>query len=176
MKIQILNSMKLSTILFLLLIFAEPMLAQDIDFKKLKVNGQSICSSKSLILEKFGEPIEITNPDYECGFLSSAEQMKEFESMVYKDIVFTGNREGDYILDEFKFNSDIYTLNYDGVDLKKGITIEKLQEIFGKFDDRYISDQTKYIGIPNQDKIQEDGYSFQFENGKLVLIKYWSPC
>ena len=176
MKIQILNSMKLSTILFLLLIFAEPMLAQDIDFKKLEVNGQSICSSKSLILEKFGEPIKITNPDYECGFLSSAEQMKKFESLVYKDMIFTGNREDDYILDEFKFNSEIYTLNYDGVDLKKGITIEKLQEIFGKFDDRYISDQTKYIGIPNQDKIQEDGYSFQFENGKLVLIKYWSPC
>ena len=163
MKIQILNSMKLSTILFLLLIFAEPMLAQDIDFKKLEVNGQSICSSKSLILEKFGEPIEITNPDYECGFLSSAEQMKEFESMVYKDIVFTGNREGDYILDEFKFNSDIYTLNYGGLDLDKETTIEKLQEIFGKFDDKYSSDQSIYIFIPNLDKMQGDGYLFQFK-------------
>ena len=142
--------MKLSTILYFLLIFTEPMLAQDIDFKKLKVNGQNICSSKTVILEQFGKPIEITNPDYECGFLSSAEQMKEFESIVYKDIVFTGNREGDYILDEFKFNSQISTLKYGGIDLNKGTTIDKLQEIFGKFDDEYRSDQSIYIFIPNQ--------------------------
>jgi len=168
--------MKYFTILFLLLFLTEPMLAQNIDFKKLEVNGQSICSSKSLILEKFGEPIEITNPDYECGFLSSAEQMKEFESIVYKDFVFTGNREDDYILDEFKFNSQIFTLNYAGIDLNKGTTIDKLQEIFGKFDDEYRSDQSIYIFIPNQDKMQEDGYLFQFNKGKLVLIEYWSRC
>ena len=168
--------MKYSTVLYLLLFLTEPMLAQNIDFKKFEVNGQSICSSKSLILEKFGEPIEITNPDYECGFISSAEQMKEFESMVYKDIVFTGNREDDYILDEFKFNSDIYTLNYGGIHLDKGTTIEKLQEIFGKFDDEYSSDQSIYIFIPNQDKVQEDGYLFQFTKGNLVLIEYWSRC
>ncbi|WP_295179825.1 hypothetical protein [uncultured Christiangramia sp.] len=142
--------MKYFTILYLLLFLTEPMLAQNIDFKKLEVNGQSICSSKSLILEKFGEPLEITNPDYECGFLSSPEQMKEFESIVYKDFVFTGNREDDYILDEFKFNSQISTLKYGGIDLNKGTTIDKLQEIFGKFDDEYRSDQSIYIFIPNQ--------------------------
>ncbi|MFV8282778.1 hypothetical protein ACNKXS_14615 [Christiangramia marina] len=168
--------MKYFTILYLLLFLTEPMLAQNIDFKKLEVNGQSICSSKSLILEKFGEPLEITNPDYECGFLSSAEQMKEFESIVYKDFVFTGNREDDYILDEFKFNSQIFTLNYGGIDLNKGTTIDKLQEIFGKFDDEYRSDQSIYIFIPNQDKMQDDGYLFQFNKGKLVLIEYWSRC
>ena len=168
--------MKYFTILYLLLFLTEPMLAQNIDFKKLEVNGQSICSSKSLILEKFGEPLEITNPDYECGFLSSPEQMKEFESIVYKDFVFTGNREDDYILDEFKFNSQISTLKYGGIDLNKGTTIDKLQEIFGKFDDEYRSDQSIYIFIPNQDKMQEDGYLFQFNKGELVLIEYWSRC
>jgi len=168
--------MKLSTILYLLLIFTEPMLAQDIDFKKLKVNGQNICSSKTVILEQFGQPIEITNPDYECGFLSSAEQMKEFESIVYKDMIFTGNREDDYILDQYKFNSEKYILNYGGVDLEKGTSIEMLQKIFGKFDDEYRSDQSIYIFIPNQDKVQEDGYLFQFTKGNLVLIEYWSRC
>jgi len=165
--------MKIYFVLILLLLITQSNIAQSIDFKELQINGLSSVSSKNIILEKFGKPLKVFNPDYDCGFLSSNEQMKEIESLKYNNFIFTGNNKDNFIIDEFNFKESMYVVSYCGIDLNHKTTTNEILKIFGYNENgKNLSD---YIFIPNDKEYSEDGYMFEFIDGKLISISYWSP-
>jgi len=168
--------MKILTFLTVILLSFQNTGAQNIDFDKLIFEDISCYSSKVNIVEKLGEPLKIYNPNYECGFLSSDEQMKEFETLEYENIKFTGNNEDKFIIEEINFNNKSTSITYSNFQLNSETTLSDLEEIFGTIITNDFKNDSGIVIVPNENKIKEDGFQFVIKDGKLISIMYWSPC
>ncbi|MCB0844998.1 MAG: hypothetical protein KDE26_17230 [Bacteroidetes bacterium] len=145
--------------------------AQQINPNLITLNGLPFFSTQSQILEKMGPPAKIFEPKYECGFLSEEEQGRKFFTLKYPGLPFTGNETDKYLIEEIDFsaNSEIQ-LMYNGQAIFANMTIEKLSAVFGvDFEPNSVE---KLIYFERAD----DGFVFQFKDGKLIKISYWSPC
>lgn len=151
-------------------------LAQNIDLEKIEFRGLGFCSSEEMIIENLGDPEKVFEPDYECGYLSAEEQNKKIYTLDYKDFRFTGNNTENYVIDEICFNNEAVVLNYLNYQIDSGTTIHKLAEIFGQSSFPNLRSDSGVVIIPNKDRNEEDGFEFEFKNGKLVCMRYWSPC
>ena len=134
----------------------------------LKIDGLILKLNKTVVVKHFGEPVRIFEPKYECGFLSEAEQGQKYYSLQYIFLTFTGNENGDYILEKIEINPDLKNrITYKGKELSSKTTKQEFEIMMGmKIDD------TKLIYFKNCD----DGMIFIFKNGLLNKIEYWSPC
>ncbi len=140
-----------------------------IKFEKLDFN-----STKALIIEVMGEPTDITEPKYECGFLSSDEQGKEFFMLNYENVNFVGNDKDGYLIHELNFNDGI-SITYNGSIVNKESSLDHLidvfgMDLFGSFHDT--STDSKLMRFDGSD----DGIMIYLTNGKLSKMVYWSPC
>ncbi|CAM4328191.1 hypothetical protein SAMN06265348_11049 [Pedobacter westerhofensis] len=94
-------------IIFPLLLIVSNLCAQTdyetMDGSAFRIDGQSFTLKKEVILRKYGKPIRIFEPKYECGFLSEDEQGMKFFSLDYGDLKFTGNNKEGYLLEEIVF-------------------------------------------------------------------------
>lgn len=146
--------------------------AINFDWKKnIKLNGLPISNiSKKQISHKIGTPLEVTTPNYDCGFLSSSETGNTYYCLQYIGFWFTGNDTEGYILEELDFtksnavvtfNEKIVTKNTTivqlGAILSENITLGKNNEIILKFN-------------------TDDNYHLVFKDNKLLKMYYWSPC
>lgn len=147
---------------------------QTIEAEKFKFGDLGFRSSKEEIVKVFGEPKRISEPNYECGFLSSSEQGKTFYLLDYKNIQFVGNEKDGYVIDKFNLTYGM-SFTYDGVKLDMDSDLDKLIEVFGiqlfgSFHDS--STDSKLIRFQDSD----DGIIFYLKDGRLSKLSYWSPC
>jgi hypothetical protein len=168
--------MKSFTCLILFVFSIQIITAQTIDFKELKLHNITNSASKTEIFDELGKPLQSYNPDYECGYLSSEEQMESFETLEYKHVKFTGNDSDGYIIDTVNFLNGSTPLFYATFQLNAETTLEDLREIFGGELLNDLNKNSEMLIIPNKDKNKEDGFLFQLKNGKLISITFWSPC
>lgn len=133
-------------------------------------------SSKELIIEKLGIPHTVYEPNYECGFLSSEEQSKDFFNLDYTNYIFTGNETDNYILKEICFKNESIVLNYAEYQLNSETDTITLAKIFGEDAFTNLQPNNGMVGLPNKNRMSEDAYMFEIKNGKLISIHYWSPC
>lgn len=168
--------MKPLTFLLVIILSIQNIISQNIDFEKLMYKEISCYSSKIQIIEDLGKPLKVYNPNYECGFLSTDEQMKDFETLEYQNIKFTGNKEDNFILDVVNFNDESTSITYSKFQLNSETTLDQLNEIFGNNIPNNLKDDSGIIFIPNKNKFKEDGFIFLIKDEKLIKIMYWSPC
>jgi len=172
--------MKKYVIIFSILLICTNTFSQKvtIDFYKFKLNGLSFFSSKNEILKQFGDPLEIIEPKYECGFHSENEQGNKYFQLVYPNIIFIGNDKEKYIFEKILFDStSTIDFSYDDFELNFSTKIELLNKIFGNSISENISEKdntntTFFIWSYNSD----DAINLKFKNGTLVRFSYWSPC
>ena len=159
-------------VLFLAIVFvtytnvqAQP---QYFSYKDLKLNGLLFISIKEDILKTLGEPSKIYEPNYDCGFLSAAEQSQKFYSLQYPDLIFTGNNKSKYQLEELSFANKKYKITYKGTRISSTTTKAEFEQLF----------QVKIKGdeISLTTKGADDIYIFRFRKNRLSVFKYWSPC
>lgn len=149
-----------------------------IGLSQVKFQGLSVfASTRTHIISRLGKPIRITQPKYECGFLSSAEQGKTYYSLHYQNLTFTGNAAEGYILEDVKFDAaGKITLTYKQWKFNSKTTVQNFERIFGQ----KVMDGTDPDGtirtLIYSEKQGEDGAMFHFKNDKLVAFEYWSPC
>lgn len=164
--------MNLRIVLLPFLLFMMNLKAQDkyetINSSAFKIQGLSFTSGKEAILKKFGKTTRISEPKYECGFLSEAEQGKKYYSLEYEYFKFTGNIKDGYILEKLRLKPALkYKITYKGQLISQKTTRKEFEHIFG-------------VRISGTEKILfqngEDAYIFIFFKNRLCTINYWSPC
>ena len=167
--------MKINWVIILLILCVKLSFGQNVDYDLIKYNGLNFISTKSEIEEKLGIPNNTFQPNYECGFLSSAEQGKNYFTLEYDKVKFTGNGEK-YILEQINFENDnSIVLDYGEYKLSCETKLNELAEIFGNeilshfendLNDEILIYHAKYDG----------GIILELKNGKLIRFEYWSPC
>ncbi|MFT2011377.1 hypothetical protein ACMA1I_22080 [Pontibacter sp. 13R65] len=155
-------------------------LAQEsmIDGKLVRLNGLKFNSGKGEIVANFGKPKKVSEPNYECGFHSEAEQGNRFYQLTYDHIVFIGNASDGYDIESIEFspNSDL-TLHYGQFTFTHKLTKDEFIIFFGntiknRFDDNGNGITDIFLYFKNKD----DGLIFTFKSGYLAKVAYWSPC
>lgn len=140
----------------------------------LKINGLHYYSTKKEAIAVLGQPDRINSPNYECGFLSSEEQGKDFESLQYGKLILTGAGNEKYIFEEIPLNSEL-EITYKNQKVTSELEFGELIEIFGlevmgSFHESYTGEEL----VRNENS--DDGLVFHLQDGRLMKIEYWSPC
>jgi hypothetical protein len=150
---------------FTILIFAQD---KTIFYKDFRIDGLYFITKKETVIEKFGKPIKVFKPDYECGFLSDGQPGGTYYSLQYPYIKFTGNKLN-YQLEEVLFNSKMQNkITYRKQILSFRTTKKEFEKIFG------VKLNKNEITLRHKDA--DDALVFSFTNGLLAKIEYWSPC
>ncbi|MFN8863648.1 MAG: hypothetical protein ACK500_12875 [Flavobacteriales bacterium] len=140
-----------------------------VDTERLRVNDLEYRTSKEKIIGDFGMPMEIVEPNYECGFLSKDEQGVPYYSMKYDNLVFTGNDCEGYLMEEVFFDSALNVrITYNGRALSGATAVREFEEIFSTQADGEI--------VSLFFKGADDALVFTFKKGRLSNMRYWSPC
>ena len=151
--------------LFMTLLFAQE---RTVNYKDIKIDGLNFITNKSDVIKRFGTPVKILKPDYECGFLSEGQPGGTYYSLQYPYIKFTGNTLN-YQLEEVLFNPKMRSkVTYKNQALSHQTTTIEFEKIFGV----KISENEVTIFHENAD----DALVFSFVGGLLFKITYWSPC
>ncbi|MET4081750.1 hypothetical protein ABIB40_001699 [Pedobacter sp. UYP30] len=162
--------MKKLTLAFFIAIFTTLAFSQarTVYYKDFRVDGLCFRTNKQDLLKKFGKPIKVFKPNYECGFLSDSQPGGTHYSMQYSYITFTGNTLN-YQLEEVLFNPKMkHKITYKNLLLSYKTTIKEFERMFAvKVTENKIS-----IFYKNSD----DALVFSFAGGLLSKITYWSPC
>jgi len=167
--------MKNTIIVIVFTLLAQLSVAQTVDFDLISYQGLDFRATKSAIMKKLGKPQKIYDPNYECGFLSTASQDGIFLTLDYGNIKFTGNKKENYVLDYINFENDhSIVLKYGDYNLTHKTKLSELTAIFGnEIDDFGKQKDGDFIVFQSE---HEDGLRIRIKNGKLVWIEYWSPC
>jgi len=140
-----------------------------VDGFSFRIDGMSFTLKREVILKKFGKPLKVFEPNYECGFLSESEQGKKYYSLVYKHFKFTGNNKEGYLLEEILLEPALPNkVTFKSKALSHKTTVKEFEAIFGV----KISGSEKVL----YNKGADDAFVFTFIKGRLVKIEYWSPC
>ena len=119
-------------ILILAIVFSKVLLAQSIDFQLLRLGELNFYSTKSQIISQLGEPDNIYEPNYECGFLSEEEQGRKYYTLEYLGLTWTGNDAEKYLLEKLDFSKDEkLKLNYDQDEISSHSSVSEISRIFG---------------------------------------------
>lgn len=167
--------MKKHLLPILLATFSQLSYAQSFDSKLFQYKGLSFTSKKSDIFDDLGVPNSITEPNYECGFLSEAEQGKKYYSLNYGNTVFTGNDEEGYLLENIVFEGG-ETIQYGGFMLTGRTTVADLIVILGSEWSTGLEDPTNGSVVISFGETADDGIRIFILNGLLQKMHYWSPC
>ncbi|WP_196888071.1 hypothetical protein [Aureivirga sp. CE67] len=164
------NNKKLNICLFIFLSLTSISFSQNLDFEKFEINGLKFYSSKKSIIEKFGEPTKIFEPNYDCGGLSAHWQNIPFYSLVYENFNFIGNKKDGYLLENVDFNKlfSIIKIKYNKVILNADSTQKELEKLFKV----KLKTNGKTL-IQNQN---DEGIIVELKKGKLTSISYWTSC
>jgi hypothetical protein len=168
--------MKTKLILILLTINCRIGFTQNFDFDLISYKGLKFHSTKTDIIETLGKPDEIYKPNYQCGFLSSDSQGLEYFTLDYRKIKFTGNEKEGYLIEQVDFQNDnTIIIQYGNHNLSCETKLTELIEIFGKeFKEKFDADPNDGIVLFHEKA--DDGIRIEIKDGKLIQIKYWSPC
>ncbi|WP_299703966.1 hypothetical protein [uncultured Pontibacter sp.] len=154
--------------------------AQDgmLDSSMLRLKELKFFSEKAAIEKVFGAPKKITEPKYECGFHSEAEQGQKYYQLVYDNIVFIGNDKEKYIIDSLDFRLDkTLTVRYGKWNLNSKTSVDDFVKIFGEaIREDFIDQEDGTTSMALFFKKGDDAMAFSFEGGYLVAMHYWSPC
>ena len=149
---------------------------QNVNYDLIKFNDLNFFSTKKEIIEKLGNPNKIYEPNYECGFLSSDEQGKEYFTLKYDKIIFTGNETEKYVLEKINFENDnSIILNYGKYKLTCETELNELVKIFGNEIIKYFDNNLNGEIILRHYEY-DSGIRIELKNGKLIRFEYWSPC
>ena len=139
-----------------------------VDGSSFKIDGMGFTAKKDEIFTKFGKPISVFEPNYDCGFLSEKEQGSKFYSLMYKYFRFTGNSKEGYLLEKIHLEPELKNrVTFQNKVLSHKTTVKEFETIFGI----KITDSVKLYH-----RGAEDALVFTFFKGRLVKIEYWSPC
>ena len=189
-------------LIFPVLLFVSNLIAQNkfetVDGAAFKIDGLSFTLKKEVILKKFGKPAKIFEPQYECGFLSEAEQGNKYYSLDYGNIKFTGNSKEGYLLEEIRLGPALdHRVTFRNKLISHKTTKKEFESIFGSkisdaettpsvplkntdVNDRggFITDKKQIFTVEKvlYNKGGDDAFVFTFVNGLLSKIEYWSPC
>ena len=168
--------MKRKYIIILLLLTTEIGFSQSVDFDLINYNGLDFYSTKTEIIETFGQPQKIYEPNYDCGFLSTYSQGEKYLTLDYGKIKFTGNESELYVLEKVNLQkNNSISLKYGNHKLTYETDLNKLIEIFGtELQDKFKDDKNGKVVIFR--KKADDGILIEIKNGKLIRFEYWSPC
>jgi hypothetical protein len=151
--------------------------AQDgtIQLARLYFNQLPFKATKEQIVQRLGAPNRIDEPKRECGTLSSSEQSNKVYSLHYSQVLFTGNAQSSYVLEEMTFSQVTSgLLMYGPWKLGGKTTIKDLQQIFGRsLDFSKVKGGTGDVMVRSTG---DDGAIFWFKDGHLTKFEYWSPC
>ncbi len=141
--------------------------------KQIAINSLAIDAvSKEQIIAQFGNPLQTTQPDYDCGFLSSSENETTFYSLQYKGFWFTGNKDKNYVVEEIDFLQlePSISVTINGKKVSKNTSIAAIEAIL----------ETKLMQNKDNEIIlsdaADDNYHLVFKNNMLCRMYYWSPC
>ncbi|MFT6872602.1 MAG: hypothetical protein ACJAVN_001613 [Roseivirga sp.] len=161
------------SMLFMVLATAS-LVGQDFDMNKFTYKELPFFAEKEQIIKILGEPNKEFLPQNECGFLSTDSQSKVFYSLRYDYALYTGASGIKYLLEELSLEDGV-EVSYDGHKLTNQTDLDELIAIFGM--DVMGSLHDTYTGrYLVRSSNSDDGISFILENGKVVKIRYWSPC
>ncbi len=161
----------------ILLISTQIGFGQSLDFDKFEFNELKFFSSKSKIVEKFGNPNREFQPNYDCGGLSSEWQGVKYFTLDYEKVKFTGNEKEKYLIEKIDFKNDnSVELVYGKHKLNCETELNMLAEIFGKqIKDRIEKGQLNGSFSVHHEK-RDDGIVLEINNGKLIKFSYWTSC
>ena len=162
--------MKKAVLTFTISLFITILFAQErtVNYKDFKIDGLNFITKKGDVIKKFGKPVRIFQPGYECGFLSEGQPGGTYYSLQYAYIKFTGNTLN-YQLEEVLFNPKMRSkITYKNQALSHQTTIIEFEKIFGV----KVSENEVTMFHENAD----DALVFSFVGGLLSKITYWSPC
>ena len=164
--------MKNKYVTVLIIILTQLGYTQTIDHKLIQYNGLDFYSSKTEIIQTLGNPKDIFNPDYECGFLSGP-----YLTLDYGKVQFTGNEEESYLIEEINLENDpSIVLTYGEHLLTCETNVRELITVFGKeIEERIEDNENDTIVIPFEQPA-DDAIIIEIKNGKLIKFGYWSPC
>lgn len=163
--------MRQSLFTLLISIFILSANAQDktILYKDIKLNGLLFNSTKKDIIKKFGNPQNVFEPNYECGFLSADWQGRKFYSLQYSALLFTGNDVDKYALEHVHFSKGkSLKVSYQGQIISEKTTIKAFESIFKA---KVVNNEI-YLYFKGAD----DKLIVTFKKGLLFEIEYWTPC
>jgi hypothetical protein len=160
---------------FLLIAVTQASVAQSLNYKLFRYRELGFFNKKSEILSQLGVPDSITEPQYECGFLSEAEQAKKYHSENFKNTVFTGNDEEGYLLESLLFE-DGFSIRYGEFVLTARTTVADLTSILGAEWATDLEDGLNGSVVISFGEQSDDGMRFVIRNGFLQKLAYWSPC
>lgn len=164
-------------LLFLILLISTQIgFTQGMDYDLIMYHELGFSSSKSEIEKTLGNPNNIFEPKYDCGFLSSHDQAATFYTLDYTKIKFTGNDKDKYLIEEVVFENDKNVrLHYGEFILTYETNSADLITIFGgETAERLTDDFTGAIILFHV--MHDDGVRLHLKNGKLIKWEYWSPC
>lgn len=158
----------------------DPLAAERLDWSSAKIDGKAFMIATQHTIEKrFGKPDSTAefDADDECAsfidrhhwhvYYHGAEFEKYSDSLVFMKMSFPAAGKHSLRFGKMQFNTNT-TLD----DLKK-----KFPTVSASIDKRTENGKTyEIIYVPLTDKNSDDSYAFYFENGKLVMIRYWMPC
>ena len=125
--------MRINLTVLILIYFGQISFGQNVNYDLITYKGLNLFSTKTEIIEKLGNPNKTFEPHYECGFLSSGEQGKDYFTLEYNKIKFTGNENEKYVLEQINFENDnTIILNYGEYKLTCETELTELTKIFGK--------------------------------------------
>ena len=150
--------------------------AQSVDFDLISYNGLNYYSTKSEIIQNFGQPNKSFDPNYDCGFLSTDSQNEEYLTLDYGKIKFTGNEKQLYVLEKVDFENDnSIIIKYGNHKLTCETDLSDLIKIFGKELEKQFENNIDGAIILFREKA-DDGIRIEIKNSKLIRLEYWSPC
>lgn len=166
--------MKIFYAMLFMVMVTVSLVGQDFDMTKFTYKELPFFAEKEQIIKKLGQPNKELLPQYECGFLSTDSQSKVFQSLRYDHALYTGASGIKYLLEELSLDDGV-EVSYDGHKLTNKTDLDELIEVFGM--DVMGSLHDTYTGRHLIRSVNsDDGISFILENGKVVVIRYWSPC
>ncbi len=150
-----------------------------LDLNQVSINGVNFYSTKDDLLLHLGEPDSIVNPHYECGGFSEDWQQEVFLQYYYGSYNFIGSNES-YQIEIINFYQDsTIALCYKDFTFSCQTRIDQMCKIFPNscknrnLDERAPDQEIlRFLVYPSSD----DLVLFYFKNGRLVRMKYYSPC
>lgn len=164
--------MKKKHLLLIVLIISKFGFSQTVNQNSISYKGLNFYSTKGDIIKTLGQPKDNFNPDYECGFLSG-----DYITLDYGYVKFTRNKDESYLIEEISFENDnSLEVKYEGHILTSKTDIIKLIEIFGKAIKTTIENYKNDTLLIPFEEPDDDAILIEIKEGKLITLKYWSPC
>lgn len=136
--------------------------------KDFRINGLLFKSSKEEVIKKLGSPSKVFEPHYECGAFSDYGEVKNY-ALKYENFQFIGNDTNKYRLEELNFNSETNVeITYKGRLLSDQTTKQDFAAIFK------VTFTSEVVGFYYQGC--DCSLIFEFVNGRLSKMHFWSQC